>query len=99
MMLNPSWAPDTVVGNASSLMDHPAYAYHITNDFGEWPTWNYPTLHDVYCVDFTIRGERNVAMGVFFICEYLFYLALYIPSLIVIGRQPLIEHSCYKLMF
>lgn len=78
----------------------PPPAYRLTNNFHEWPTWNYPTLYELYCVGgYTIPGKQNYPAGVTYILEYLFYLVLYIPSLIVIGRPPLFQHSCYKLMF
>ncbi|KAI1696883.1 serpentine type 7TM GPCR chemoreceptor srt domain-containing protein [Ditylenchus destructor] len=30
---------------------------------------------------------------------YIFFMSLYIPSLIVIQKSPLFQHACYKLMF
>lgn len=76
-----------------------AFTHHITNNFSSLSTWNYPTLYDVYCVGGShIHAERNVPMGVFFLAEYLFYLALYLPSLVVMSRRSLLQHSCYKLM-
>jgi len=37
-------------------------------------------------------------MAAFFIGQYLLYLAIYVPSLVVIASRPLIRHSCYKMM-
>jgi len=79
-----------------------AYAHHFyyTSNF----TWEYLTFkyHDyryVYCVDnVTIAGEQNRLIGGFYIFLYCLFLILYIPSLIVISRPPLIGHATYKLM-
>lgn len=73
--------------------------YRLSNSFDEWPTWDYPSLHDVYCTaDYRITGERNYLIGAVYIAHYLLYLSLYIPSLVVISRPPLAQHACYKLM-
>jgi len=75
--------------------------FHYTNNFSEWPRfWPYPDYRHIYCVgNYTIAGKRDYIQGALFIFQYLFYLAIYVPTLIVISRRPLIDHACYKLMF
>ncbi|KAI1697146.1 serpentine type 7TM GPCR chemoreceptor srt domain-containing protein [Ditylenchus destructor] len=78
----------------------PASIPPITNNFNQWPNWNFTSYYDVYCTNgVTIPGEQNVLIGVFYIGIYLFFMSLYIPSLIVIRRSPLFQYACYKLMF
>ncbi len=74
--------------------------YKIRNIIDGWPSWNYPSLYEVYCTrGYTIPGERHPLIGTFFIMHYVLYVLIYVPSLVVIGSRPLIEHSCYKIMF
>ncbi|KAI1733207.1 serpentine type 7TM GPCR chemoreceptor srt domain-containing protein [Ditylenchus destructor] len=71
-----------------------------TNNFRRWPTWNYTNYYDVYCTNgSTVPGEKNYLIGTIYIIEYLIYVSLYVPSLIVIWRSHLFQHACYKLMF
>src|SRR6185437_6476111 len=79
---------------------HPdPHTFRITNDFHNF-TWNYPNYAYIYCTDgYDIPGERNVLIGTIYIVQYLFYLVLYTPTLIVMARRPLINYACYKLMF
>lgn len=77
-----------------------AHRFYYTNNF----TWPYLTFHFhdyryVYCVDdVSIEGEQSFLIGGLYILLYLFFLMIYVPSLIVISRPPLIEHAAYKLM-
>ncbi|KAI1691508.1 serpentine type 7TM GPCR chemoreceptor srt domain-containing protein [Ditylenchus destructor] len=72
----------------------------ITNNFNQWPNWNFTSYYDVYCTNgATVPGERNILIGVIYIAIYLFFMSLYIPSLIVIWRSSLFQYACYKLMF
>jgi len=74
--------------------------YYTSNFTWEYLTFNYHDYRYVYCVDdVTIPGEKNTIIGSFYICIFLFFLMLYIPSLMVISRPPLIDHAAYKLMF
>ncbi|KAI1697084.1 serpentine type 7TM GPCR chemoreceptor srt domain-containing protein [Ditylenchus destructor] len=78
----------------------PASIPPITNNFNQWPNWNFTSYYDVYCTNgATVPGERNILIGVIYIAIYLFFMILYIPLLIVIWRSALFEHACYKLMF
>ncbi|KAI1699750.1 serpentine type 7TM GPCR chemoreceptor srt domain-containing protein [Ditylenchus destructor] len=78
----------------------PASIPPITNNFNQWPNWNFTSYYDVYCTNgATVPGERNILIGVIYIAIYLFFMSLYIPSLIVIWRSSLFQYACYKLMF
>jgi hypothetical protein len=90
---------DTINTTLSTLLPY-VPTYKIRNIFNGWPSWNYPSLYEVYCTrGYTIPGERHPLIGTFFITQYALYVLIYIPSLVVIGSRPLIEHSCYKIMF
>jgi hypothetical protein len=88
----------------TNITESPAAAfarhfYYTSNFTWEYLTFNYHDYRYVYCTDdVTIPGEQNFFIGGFYICLYLFFLLLYIPSLIVISRPPLINHAAYKLM-
>ena len=60
----------------------------------------YPTDYNRYCTNGrTVPGEKNVLIGSLYIAQYLVYLCLYAPSLIVIVITPqLLKHACYRLM-
>lgn len=76
--------------------------FRIETDFStltRWPPWAYPNFTHVYCTDeYRITGERNYLVGSLYITQYLLYVMVYVPTLIVIARPPLIRHACYKLM-
>ena len=94
MSITPATTVDSGAGKSVT------HTYHLTNNFQERPTWNYPSYYDIYCTGgHTIPGGRNTVFGTLYIIQYLVYATLYIPSLIVISHPPLIDHSCYKLMF
>ncbi|KAI1697729.1 serpentine type 7TM GPCR chemoreceptor srt domain-containing protein [Ditylenchus destructor] len=71
------------------------------NNFNAYPSLiKFDNYYDSYCTNgVTVLSEKNVLIGSFYIFEYLFYLSLYIPILIVIRRSPLYQHTSYKLMF
>lgn len=80
-------------------------SFHITNDLSWPPVWpppwnlTYPDFRHIYCTpEYSVRGERKYLAGALFIAEYLFYLSIYVPIMIVIARKPLIQHACYKFM-
>jgi len=92
------------VANANVL--YPAYSqaltpytFRLTNNLSGLFSWNYPDYRWLYCTDgHWIPGEKNVLIGSIYIVQYLFFLALYIPSLLVISRPAFLKHSCYKMM-
>ncbi len=52
---------------------------------GSGPPGATPASTPSHCVGYTIPGERNYLVGSIYIAQYLFYPALYGPSLIVIS--------------
>lgn len=90
------------LGNASteSPAAKLAHTFRYTSNFTlEFLNFNYHDYRYVYCTgDVTIVGEKSSKVGSFYIFLYCLFLVLYIPSLIVIARPPLIKHAAYKLM-
>lgn len=73
--------------------------FHFANNFTSWPSFSYPDYTHAYCrAGYRVTGSQNIPIGVFYVAQYLIYLAIYLPSLIVIARPPLSRHACYKLM-
>ncbi|KAI1699585.1 serpentine type 7TM GPCR chemoreceptor srt domain-containing protein [Ditylenchus destructor] len=71
-----------------------------SNNFNRMITWRYTTYYDEYCTDGnTIPGEVKVGVAIWYLAEYFFFTALYIPALIVIYRSKLYKYACYKIMF
>ncbi len=75
------------------------HTFHLSNNFTQWPTYFYPDYQWLYCTNgHWIPGERNLIIGSIYIAEYIFFLALYFPALLVISSPGLLCHSCYKMM-
>uniref|UniRef100_A0AC35UF25 G_PROTEIN_RECEP_F1_2 domain-containing protein n=1 Tax=Rhabditophanes sp. KR3021 TaxID=114890 RepID=A0AC35UF25_9BILA len=44
------------------------------------------------------QGEPNLALGIGYIALGVFFLTLYVPTLIVLTKKELLKNSCYKLL-
>ena len=91
----------TSSGNYTSPIIAPLtpQTFRLTNNFSEWPSWSYPDYRWLYCTNgHWVPGERNPLIGGIYIAEYLLFLSLYVPSLLVMASPAFLKHSCYKMM-
>ena len=49
--------------------------------------------------EWNVFAEPNIWIGLLYLIPGILYLVLYIPFLIIMGREEFLKHSCYKLMF